>query len=132
MSSMTPSSPTTPAIASRRAGPASSGGANNAVAAPADADALAPNSQGSSCRASCQTGIAVFASNVPVYVVRGGPVTNDVTSAAHFTGRSFPTSSSTAAVLDAPLDTNSTHEPTLIGDVTLKTGRMFRKRSARP
>ena len=32
----------------------------------------------------------------------------------------------------APPETKSTHDPTLIGEVTLKTRSMFRKRSGRP
>ena len=65
--SIRPSSPTTPPIASRRAGPASrrrqEQRRRRARRSPI---ALAPKSHGSSRRASCQTGIAVFASSVPV------------------------------------------------------------------
>jgi hypothetical protein len=35
-------------------------------------------------------------------------------------------------VFDAPPDTNRIHEPTLIGDVTLKTRSMCRNRSGLP
>src|SRR5207248_3868534 len=80
----------------------------------------------------CQTGIAVSAMSVPVYVARGGPVRNDTASAAHLSGLRTPSRLSVAAVADAPLETNRIQEPTLIGEVTLKTRSMFRKRSGRP
>src|SRR2546421_7336206 len=117
---MTAPSAATPPSASLRAGPASAGSRNAHAAAPADAAALAPKSHGSSRRASCHTGIAVSASSVPVYVESGGPARKDTVSAATLTRFSFPRYWSTAAVLDAPPETNRTHEPTLIGDVTLK------------
>jgi hypothetical protein len=59
-------STSTPPTASRRAGPASVGGTAMAAAAPALAAALEPNRNGSSRRASCQTGIAVLEINVDV------------------------------------------------------------------
>src|SRR5437764_2205413 len=118
---MSPSSVTTPASAARRAGPAHSVGVNIAAAAPALAAALAPNSHGSSSRASLHTGIAVFAISAPVYVASGGPLRNDVASASHFSGRSTPSSSSAAAVFEAPLCTKRIQLPTLIGEVTLNT-----------
>ena len=59
-------STTTPPTASRRAGPASAGGTTIAAAAPALATALEPNRNGSSLRASCQTGIAVSETSVAV------------------------------------------------------------------
>ena len=55
-----------PPIASRRAGAAARVGTAIAAAAPAVAAALDPNRNGSSCRASCQTGIAVFEISVAV------------------------------------------------------------------
>ena len=48
------------------------------------------------------------------------------------TGSRTPNSSSAAAALDAPPETSSIQDPTLIGEVTLKTRNMFRKRSGRP
>src|SRR5262249_57864623 len=97
-----PSGAAAPAPASRRAGPAPPAGTNIVVAAPALAAALAPKRNGRSLRASCQTGIAVSASSVPVYVASGAPATDETTSDAHLSGRSLPASSSTAAVFDAP------------------------------
>src|SRR5919201_5056691 len=132
MTSFTTRTPADPRIASRRAGPASSGGRKSAVAAPALADALAPKSHGSSRLASCHTGTAVSAISVPVYVVSGGPARNDTTSAATFTRFRLPRLLRTAAVVHAPPETKSTHEPTLIGEVTLNTRNMFRNRSGRP
>ena len=44
----------------------------------------------------------------------------------------MPSSSSAAAVFDAPPETKRIHDPTLIGDVTLKTRSILRKRSGRP
>src|ERR671923_1374255 len=132
MASFQPRAPAAPRIARRRAGPASRGGRKSAVAAPALADALAPKSHGSSCRASCHTGIAVSAISVPVYVASGPPARKDTASATTFTGLRIPRLLRTAAVVDAPPETKSTHEPTLIGEVTLKTRSMFRKRSGRP
>src|SRR4051812_46665056 len=129
---MSPSSATTPATADLRAGPAAAGGVNRSDAAPALAAALAPKSHGSSSRASLQTGIAVFAINAPVYVASGGPERNDVASANHLTGRSTPSSSSAAAVFEAPPETTRIQLPTLIGDVTLNMRSMCRNRSGRP
>ena len=74
----------------------------------------------------------MFASSAPVYVASGGPLANDTASASVFSGFSTPSSSSAAAVFDAPLDTNRIQLPTLIGEVTLKTRSMFRNRSGRP
>src|SRR5881397_1394986 len=121
MACMSPSSVTTPPIAARRAGPAQSVGVKIAAAAPALALALAPKSHGSSSRASLHTGIAVFAISAPVYVASGGPPANDTASESHFSGRSTPSSSSAAAVFDAPLCANRIQLPTLIGEVTLNT-----------
>ena len=132
MASIRPSSAAAPSTASRRAGPAYSVGVKTAAAAPALADALAPKSHGSSRRASCQTGTAVFARSVPVYVESAGPTSAATVSAATLTGFSTPSSSSAAAVPDAVPETNRTQLPTLIGEVTLKTRSMFRKRSGRP
>src|SRR5581483_4504693 len=100
--------------------------------APAVAAALAPNSHGNSSRASLHTGIDVLATSAPVYVASGGPETNEANSAAHFSGFRIPRSSSAAAVFDAPPETSRIHDPTLIGDVTLNTRNMCRKRSGRP
>src|SRR4051812_22612574 len=129
---MSPSSATTPATADLRAGAAASSGVKSSEAAPALAAALAPKSHGSSSRASLQTGIAVFAIKAPVYVASGGPERNDIASASHFTGRSTPSSSSAAAVFEAPPETTRIQLPTLIGDVTLNILSMFKKRSGRP
>jgi hypothetical protein len=74
----------------------------------------------------------VLAISAPVYVASGGPVTNDATSASHLSGRRMPSSSSPAAVFEAPLENARIQLPTLIGEVTLKTRSMFRNRSGRP
>jgi hypothetical protein len=66
-----------PPTAARRAGPAQRRGVAIAAAAPADAAALAPKSQGSPSRAAFHTGIAVSATSVPVYVASGGPARNE-------------------------------------------------------
>src|SRR4051795_11742382 len=132
MYSVRPRATSEPPIAARRAGPADPVGVAIAAAAPAVAAALAPNSHGSSSRASLHTGIAVFATSAPVYVASGGPETNDASSASAFRRGSLPQSSSTAAAFDAPPETTRIQLPTLIGEVTLKTRSMFRKRSGRP
>src|SRR5581483_1047717 len=111
ISSITPSSTATPAIAARRAGPAAPSGVTSAAAAPPLAAALAPKSTGSSSRASDHTGIDVLAKSAPVYVASGGPVANDTSSARSFTGFSFPTRSSAAAVFDAPDETTRIQLP---------------------
>ena len=70
--------------------------------------------------------------SVPVYVVSGGPAAAETISAATLTDFSFPSSSSTAAVFEAPPEMKRVQLPTLIGEVTLKTRSMLRKRSGRP
>src|SRR5882724_3387054 len=91
-----------PPIAARRAGPAHPVGVAIAAAAPAQAVALAPKTQGNSSRASLHTGIAVFASSAPVYVARGGALTNQTPSARSCKGLNSRRRSSAAAVVDAP------------------------------
>ena len=103
-----------------------------AAAAPALAAALRPNSHGSSSRASLHTGMAVFASNAPVYVASGGPLANETSPARTLIGFRMSSSSSAAAVLVAPLETKRIQLPTLIGEVTLNTRSMLRKRSGLP
>src|SRR5215207_5617723 len=66
--------PTAPITVSLRAGPASLTGVPIATAAPALAAALAANTNGSSCRAACQAGTAVFAISTAVYVAIGRPL----------------------------------------------------------
>src|SRR4051794_9663141 len=118
MARMTNSSATAPITAARRAGPANRTGVTTAAAAPAVAVALAPNNHGRWSRPSLHPGIDVFATSAPVYVASGGPAANEATSAARFTGARMPSSSSAAAVFDAPPDTSRIQLPTLIGEVT--------------
>ena len=74
----------------------------------------------------------MFAISAPVYVASGGPAAKEAASASAFSGFAIPSSSSAAAVPDAPPETKRIQLPTLIGDVTLKTRSMLRKRSGRP
>src|SRR3954454_8571867 len=55
-----------------------------------------------------------------------------MSSAKYLTGLKPPVHSSSAAVVLAPPETPRIQLPTLIGEVTLKTRNMFRKRSGRP
>ncbi len=95
------------------------------AAAPALAAELAANTNGSSRRASCQTGIAVSETSVAVYTESGAPSRAETASASTFSRGAR--SSDVAPPLVARIQ-----EPTLIGEVTLKTRSMFRKRSGRP
>ena len=74
MTAITVSSAMAPATPSARAAPADSGGDTAASAPPAAAADDAANRNGSSRRASCQTGTAVFAISAAVYVDSSGPV----------------------------------------------------------
>src|SRR2546423_14231795 len=67
------SSPTAPAIARRRAGPAFAVAVNAQASPPELAAEPAANTSGSSRRASCQTGIAVLLTSAAVYVASGRP-----------------------------------------------------------
>ncbi len=66
MSRVFASSPTAPASIIRRAGPAAAAGVTSTAAAPALAAAPTANTNGSSRRASCQTGTAVSATSTAV------------------------------------------------------------------
>ena len=78
-----------------------SGGTKIEAAAPALAAALAPKIHGSSCRPSCQTGMAVSATSTPVYVASGGPASVGDDS----TPRSAPASACRAAGARRPSST---------------------------
>src|SRR3954454_22583865 len=122
-----------PATASRRAGAASPGGVVRTAAAPALAAPLAAKTNGRVARASCQTGTAVLAMSAAVYVVSGIPHAPAATRAARPAGAgTYGVQASAAATAVASPLAVSSHEPTLIGDVTLKTRSMFKNRDDLP
>src|SRR4051794_41861129 len=112
---ISPSSSAVPSTAARRAGAARSTGVASRVAAPALAAALAPNSHGSSSRASLQTGIAVFASRAPVYVASGGPLGEEGASAGLFRRRRLSPSPPAGGGVGAPPPTRRSPLPTPTG-----------------
>src|SRR5690349_10178267 len=118
---------TAPASATRRAAPASAAGVTTAAAAPALRLALAANTNGSSRRASCHTGTAVFDRSAAVYVASGMPRTAAARRPArpNGAGTSVVQASAAATAVAPPAPTRS-HEPTLIGDVTLNSRSMLR------
>ncbi len=75
----------------------------------------------------------MFASSAAVYVASGSPSAADSARAGRATraGTRPVHASAAATVVVRPLPT-STHDPTLIGDVTLNSRSMLRKRSGRP
>src|SRR5438270_12378092 len=112
------SSAPAPPTASRRPAAACSGGSVAAAAAPALAAAPAANRKGRPNRASCQTGTDVFATSAPVYVEMGRPSAAATRRAARAPGTRPVWASRVARDVAAPV-TVSSHDPTLIGDVTL-------------
>jgi hypothetical protein len=68
----------------------------------------------------------------PVYVLSGSPSSAEAPSATSFTRGARCVASSAAARVVTPPLAPSSHEPTLIGEVGLKTRNMLRNRSGRP
>ena len=127
MSVVLVSSPTAPASARRRAGappPASASAEPALIAEPA------ANTNGSSWRASCHTGIAVSATSTAVYVASAGPANPAAWDTFPSRGIRPNHVRATPSVIVAPAALRI-HEPTLIGDVGLNTRSMFRKRDGR-
>src|SRR3954469_16471271 len=113
-----PTSPSAAATRRRRAGAAWGSGVDATAAAPALVIALAPNTNGSTWRTSCQAGTAVSAISAAAYVDSGSPrgaATGRATAAGRGLGpvHALRTDGATAAPLAA-----STQDPTLIGEVT--------------
>ncbi len=126
------SSSAAPPRASRRAGAACSGGVTTTTAAPALSAAPEANTKGSSRRAWCHTGTAVLAISAAVYVDSGRPNRAAAGRETRAVRGSSPVHAFTAAAaVVAPLAL-STHEPTLIGEVTLNIRSMLRKRAGLP
>src|SRR5579884_4405736 len=108
-----------PARASRRAGPVSATGVLTTAAAPALSAAPEANTKGSSRRASCQTGTAVFVTRAAVYVDRGSPSSAAIGLASRPQRGNRPSQTwALASAVVAPLRVRF-HEPTLMGEVTL-------------
>ena len=116
----------------RRAG-ARAGAMHRRSAAPALAAALPANTNGSSRRASCQTGHGgVGEQRRRVGRERAGRARPRRPGAGAPARQPPEQLAVPAAAAGACRDRRATHEPTLIGEVTLKTRSMLRKRSGRP
>ena len=126
------SSVAAPSTANRTACPASSAGTTIMPRPPAALAADPANRYGISRCASCQAGTAVLQISAAVYVQTAGPMRAAPAVAAAPAFGSRPVTAQAAAAPDAPPNAEITHVPTLIGEVTLTTRSMFRKRSGRP
>src|SRR4051812_39102283 len=110
------SSAAAPPTVSRRTGAASGTGASINAAAPAEAAAPDANTNGSSRRASCHTGTAVFAASAAVYVESGSPSSAAAGRATRAAPGSRPVHACTAATDVVSPQAVSTQDPTLIGE----------------
>src|SRR3954449_4917427 len=132
MNSAETASATAPPTARRRAGAAAFGRVVTTAQAPALAAAPAPKVNGNVHRASCQTGTEVLDRSAAVYVLRGNPSKPAAIFAARPRRGKRPVWSLSTARLVVPPLAGSSHEPTLIGEVTLNIRSMLMKRSGRP
>ncbi len=123
-------SATAPAMASRRAAPAALAGVSAVSAPPALAAAPLTNTNGRMRRDSCHAGTAVLATSAAVYEASGRPRTAAAVRASRPPGSR--TTWSAAPALAAAPNPARTHDPTLIGEVTLNIRSMCRNRSGRP
>src|SRR5947209_18119101 len=124
-----PSIPAAPAMVSRRAAGALD---TMLAAAPALAAELAAKMSGRSRRASCQTGTAVWAMRPAVYVASGMPSSAAAPLATAPARGNRPVHAEPAATVVAAPENARFHAPTLIGEVTLNTRSMYRKRLGIP
>ena len=138
MTRVAATSPTTPRTASVRAGPTSSSGVVTSASPLAARLAELTKTKGRSRCIAFHVGVAVSPSSAAVYTASSGPIAPPTSpagaSTTWSTERNGPSGSlsrrsrSTSAAAATPIPPekpDSIHDPTLIGDVTLKVRSML-------